>query len=267
MILKKLIFFYLLIILVKTSNNRKLSNLFFGNKIFNNTKFNDCPPKHQQTNVQDLCLYIYKLKKTHKNAEEFCNKASHHLAVVDSDQTWLAIESTLKDFKSTTDIKNNRFHMGTIYKHGFDMIYWNFTNSRIDSKYLCKLRSSISQSNYKNSLNNDNLNLNCIELIENDRNFESRDGSSLCLKLINCLNVRYAICEWRGSSIKNFFDQLSDQLLNAYITTFCVASLFCLMWIFLYFLHWFRFKDLFKSVELNHLIETKNFKTIFQKIK
>ncbi|RMZ97484.1 hypothetical protein BpHYR1_000229 [Brachionus plicatilis] len=210
-----------------------------------------CPQKHTATHIEDLCYYFYLYKKMHQSAKEACEKVSHRLAEIDSAQTWQTLVQTMSKLFNKNKIKNLRFHMGLVNlkdKH----LYWANTSSLVNEELMCQKIPG--RSFYAIDHNSS-----CIELIHNDPHYQSLNGLDTCLKLIDCHHVRYAICEWRGDSIKSYNLELRSQLINSYISILVVICLFCFMWIILYNYHARRVNSIISKACADYLEEEKIF--------
>lgn len=210
-----------------------------------------CPQKHAATKIEDLCYYFYLYIKTHKSAQEACHKVSHRLAEIDNADTWLALVETMSKFFNSNKIKSLRFHMGLVNIKN-KKLYWTNTSSLVNKDLMCQKVTSYS-SNVIDSHSN------CIELIHKDPHYQSITGMNTCLKLVNCHHVRYAICEWRGDSIKSYNLVLTSQLVNSYISILVVICLFCFMWTVLYTYHARRVNSIISKACADYLEEEKIF--------
>lgn len=210
-----------------------------------------CPQKHTATKIEDLCYYFYLYKKTHKSVEEACEKVSHRLAEIDSAKTWQVLVETIEKNFDQNKYKNLRFYMGLVNLKEKNL-YWANTSTLVNSDLMCqKIPGRTFYAIEKNS--------SCIELIHKDPTYRSLSGHDTCLKLIDCHHVRYAVCEWRGDSIKSYNLELSSQLINSYISILFVICLFCLMWIILYNCHARRVNSIISKACADYLEEKKIF--------
>jgi hypothetical protein len=247
--MKKLWLLHLILSYLSIVESKKLSFLFGE---IDKTHSN-CPFKHYVSTIKDLCFLFYKNKKYTKSALEICNKNSHRLATLDNDSTWKALKYSINTFYLANNLSskhlNNRFHMGYVYRIDSLNYFWNHSHAKIDMKYFC--------SSKKNKTIAINSNMNCLELIYNDENYESIHDRTMCLKLIDCSNARLFICEWHGGKIQDYSLELRSQIINAYVTILCVASLFSLIWTFLWFYHKKKFDKQIMLIMTNYLDELK----------
>lgn len=210
-----------------------------------------CPQRHSATKIEDLCYYFYLYIKTHKSAQEACHKVSHRLAEIDSSETWEALIETMSKFFNSNKIRSLRFHVGSVDIKNRNL-YWTNSSTLVKKDFMCQKTTHYSS----NSMDH---NSNCIELIHKDSHYQSITGMDTCLKLVNCHHVRYAICEWRGDSIKSYNLELKSQLINSYISILVVICLFCFMWTVLYTYHARRVNSIISKTCADFLEEEKIF--------
>ena len=247
----ELIWINLFINIICLTESKKLSFLF-GNNDLNHSY---CPFKHYSTTIKDLCFFFYKTRKHPKSAQEICKKNSHRLATIDNNLTWIALKYSIDQFYTTNNYSyknlNNRFHMGSVYKMNKQSYFWNHSQTKIEENYFC-----FSKLNKTFSINS---NFNCIELIYNDEIYQSFHDKKMCLKLIDCSNARFSICEWRGDNIQDYSVELRSQIINAYKCIICVASLYCLIWILLWLYHKKKFDNKIMLIMNDYLNELRLF--------
>ena len=215
---------------------KKLSFLF--RRDLNHDASFYCPPKHLSTFVEDLCYNVNPLRKSRKTAIESCKKVSNRLAEIDSDESWLALLSSLAKYYKTLEMEdelvNLRFHLGRlVHLHQSNQWVWKSSLASWNDRYTCRKKNSPETKPYEPS----NRTSICVELLDRDLLYESMASSNSCLRLVDCDRIRYSICEWRGNSLQNFSSQLRHELIHSFISVLVVSVLFCLCWLILYQCH------------------------------
>lgn len=212
-----------------------------------------CPRKHFHTNTEDLCYFFHRYQKMHKSAEQICKNSSQRVAEIESEATLYSLLYALEKFQrylysitedapsssamvakpsimTASTIFRFRFHVGAVFKKAQNdadqsnprshRLYWNESGLELNANLMCNLTQKHQ---------NVTTRLECIELVVgNDFSvYKANVSHRSCLKPVDCMGVRYVVCEWRGSNtIQSYSKELEAQMINSYLLTLVVVVLF-----------------------------------------